>query len=226
MTDAVRIFIADDHGLVREGLTALLAGDPRYVVVGEASDVAGAVAGVRELAPDVLLLDIGLGEGSGVEVLRCLEGLHPCPGVLVVTMHARLDLVAECFRAGAMGYVIKDSAASCLLDGIASVLRGQRYLDAAITPQVLLRLDEYAARRARPRDPAYEGLTRREQQVLRLLAEGRTTAAIAAELFVSKKTVENHRSNIFGKLGLSNLAELVHYAARMGLVDFDDDLSR
>ena len=105
------------------------------------------------------------------------------------------------------------------------MLRGERYLDAAITPQVLLRLDEYAARKTGPRDPAYDALTRREQQILRLLAEGRAVAAIAVELFISKKTVENHRANICGKLGLANLAELVRYAARMGIVDLDDDLS-
>ncbi|KHK04171.1 response regulator [Desulfovibrio sp. TomC] len=223
MSDSVRILIVDDHGLMRQGLTALLVGHARYAVVGEASDVASAVTAVRELAPDVLLLDIGLGQGSGVEVLSRLEGVHPRPRVLVVTMHVRLDLVAECFRTGAMGYVVKDSAASSLLAGIDAVMRGERYLDATITPQVLMRLDEYAARRPQPRDPAYEGLTRREQQILRLLAEGRTPSAIAAELFVSKKTVENHRGNIFGKLGLTNLAELVHYAVRLGIVDLDDN---
>lgn len=224
MSDSVRILIVDDHGLMRQGLTALLAGNPGYTVVGEAADVASAVAAIRELTPEVVLLDIGLGQGSGVEVLSRLEGMLPRPRVLIVTMHVRLDLVAECFRAGAMGYIVKDSAASSLLAGIDAVVRGERYLDAAVTPQVLMRLDEYAAHRPRPRDPAYEGLTRREQQVLRLLAEGRTPAAIAAELFVAKKTVENHRSNIFGKLGLTNLAELVHYAARLGIVDLDDDL--
>ena len=124
-----------------------------------------------------------------------------------------------------MGYVVKDSAAASLVAAIAAVLAGERFLDAAITPQVLMRLDEYAARKAAPCDPAYASLTRREQQILRLLAEGRSVAAIAAELFISKKTVENHRANICGKLGLANLAELVRYAARLGIVDLDDDLS-
>lgn len=219
----VRIVIADDHGLVREGLAAILAGQPGHVVVGEASNAAEAVSRVRELKPDVILLDIGLPGSSGVEVLGRLETVNPPPRVVIVTMHARLDLVAECFRAGAQGYVVKDSAASSLLAAIEAVMRGERFLDAAITPQVLLRLDEYAARRFQARDPAYEALTRREQQVLRLLAEGKSPATIASDLFVSKKTVENHRGNIFGKLGLSNLAELVHYAARLGIVDLDGD---
>ena len=122
-----------------------------------------------------------------------------------------------------MGYVVKDSAASNLLCGLEAVSRGEQYLDSAIAPQVLLKLDEYSARRCRTNDPAYETLTRREQQVLRLLAEGRSVATIAADLFISRKTVENHRANIFGKLGLGNLAELVHYAARMGLIDLDAD---
>jgi len=222
----VRVVIADDHGLVREGLAALLAGNPRYAVVGQAASAAEALARARELSPDVLLLDIGLPGDSGVEVLARLDAVSPRPRVIVVTMHARLDLVAECFRAGAQGFVVKDSAASSLLAGIEAVLRGERYLDAAVTPQVLLRLDEYAARRFQAADPAYEALTRREQQVLRLLAEGKSPGAIAADLFISKKTVENHRGNIFGKLGLSNLAELVHYAARLGIVDLDGAAGR
>ena len=220
-----RIAIADDHGLMRQGLAAILAADPRFEVVGEASDAAGAVGLARDLAPDVLLLDVGLAGGSGVDVAGRVAGLVPECRVVMVTMHARLDLVAACFRAGAMGYVVKDSAATSLVAAIEAALRGERYLDAAITPQVLLRLDEYAARKAGPRDPAYDSLTRREQQILRLLAEGRAAAAIAAELFISRKTVENHRANICGKLGLANLAELVRYAARLGIVDLDDDWS-
>ena len=219
----VRLVIADDHGLVREGLAALLAGHPRCVVVGQAATANEAVSRVQAFNPDVLLLDISLPGSSGVEVLRRLEGVSPRPRVVVVTMHTRLDLVAACFRAGAQGFVVKESAASSLLASIEAVMRGERYLDAAITPQVLLGLDEYAARRSPANDPAYAALTRREQQVLRLLAAGKSPAAIAADLFVSKKTVENHRSNIFGKLGLSNLAELVHYAARLGIVDLDGE---
>lgn len=223
MTGALRLLLVDDHPLLREGLRSILAGQEAYAVIGEAGTVGEALEMATRLAPDIVLLDIALPDGSGIEAIRRLQTLSPSPRVLVVTMHARLDLVAESFRAGAMGYVVKDSAAASLLLGLAAVSRGERYLDGAIAPQVLLKLGEYAARRSRPADPAYETLTRREQQVLRLLAEGRNVAAIAADLFISRKTVENHRANICGKLGLNNLAELVHYAARMGLIDLEAD---
>ncbi|WP_428560201.1 MAG: response regulator [Solidesulfovibrio sp. DCME] len=218
----IRILLVDDHPLFREGVRATLAREAgRYVVAGEAGTAREALTLAAELAPDVVLLDIALPDAGGIEVLGRLRELPAPPKVLVVSMHARIDVVAESFRAGALGYVVKDSAATSLLAGLAAVSRGERYLDGAIAPQLLERLDAYAARRARPADPAYETLTRREQQVLRLLAEGRDVAEIAAKLYISRKTVENHRSNVCGKLGLRNLAELVRYAARMGLVDLE-----
>jgi len=223
MTGPCRVLLVDDHPLLREGLRAIIAGQAGYAVIGEAGTAGEALRLAGELVPDIVLLDIALPDASGIEVIGGLANLSSRPLVLVVTMHARLDLVAECFRAGAMGYVVKDSAAANLLLGLAAVARGEQYLDSAIAPQVLLKLDEYAARRSRAKDPAYETLTRREQQVLRLLAEGRDVVRIASDLFISRKTVENHRANIFGKLGLGNLAELVHYAARMGLIDLEGD---
>jgi len=223
MTGPCRVLLVDDHPLLREGLRAIIAGQAGYAVIGEAGTAGEALRLAGELVPDIVLLDIALPDASGIEVIGGLANLSSRPLVLVVTMHARLDLVAECFRAGAMGYVVKDSAAANLLLGLAAVARGEQYLDSAIAPQVLLKLDEYAARRSRAKDPAYETLTRREQQVLRLLAEGRDVVRIASDLFISRTTVENHRANIFGKLGLGNLAELVHYAARMGLIDLEGD---
>lgn len=218
-----RVLLVDDHPLFRAGLRAILAGRPGFEVVGEAGGVAEAARLIGELAPDVVLLDISLPDGSGLEVLRRLEGAPRPPRVLVVSMHARLDCIAESFRAGALGYIVKESAAAQLLAGLEAVARGERYLDSAVAPQVLLRLDAYAVRRSRGQDPAYGSLTRREQQVLRLLAEGRAVSEIAAALFISRKTVENHRANICGKLNLKNLAELVHYAARLGLIELEPD---
>lgn len=222
MSAGIRLLLVDDHPLFREGVRALVTREAGgYVVAGEAGTAAEAVRLAEDLAPDVVVLDIALPDAGGIEVIGRLRELAAPPKVLVVSMHARLDVVAESFRAGALGYVVKDSAGASLLAGLAAVSRGERYLDGAIAPQLLERLDAYAARRARPADPAYETLTRREQQVLRLLAEGLSVDEIAARLFISRKTVENHRSNVLGKLGLRNLAELVRYAARLGLVDLE-----
>ncbi|MGD9610796.1 MAG: response regulator [Desulfovibrionaceae bacterium] len=221
MSEACRVLLVDDHSLFREGLRAILGGRPHFAVVGEAGTVDEAVRLAEELTPDVMVLDLSLPDGNGLEVLRRLETRGLRPKVLVVSMHARLDGIAESFRSGALGYIVKDSGAEQLLQGLEAVWRGERYLDSAVAPEVLLRLDAYALRRSRGQDPAYGSLTRREQQVLRLLAEGRPVADIAAELFISRKTVENHRANICGKLNLKNLAELVHYAARLGLIEIE-----
>lgn len=224
MSGAVTVLLVDDHPLFREGVRAILAREPeRYNVVGEAGTAREALRQAAALAPDVVLLDIALPDAGGIEVLGQFKGLDTPPRVLVLSMHARLDVVAESFRAGALGYVVKDSTAESLLLGLAAVARGERFLDQAIAPRLLQKLDAYAAQRPRAADPAYETLTRREQQILRLLAEGRSVTEIAATLYISRKTVENHRSNVYGKLGLKNLAELVHYAARMGLVDLEGE---
>jgi DNA-binding NarL/FixJ family response regulator len=223
MPDLLKVLLVDDHPLFREGLRSMLSGLSGYAVVGEAGTAKEAIALAKSLQPDIVLLDIGLPDANGIEVIRHLRTLDVAPRILVVSMHTRLDLVAESLRVGALGYVLKDSAAANLLHGLEAISRGDRYLDGSIVPQVLLKLDEYAVRRSRPADPAYETLTRREQQILRLLAEGRSVGAIATDLYISRKTVENHRSNICSKLGLANMAELVHYAVRMGLIELDGD---
>ena len=223
MSDPLKVLLIDDHPLFREGLRSLIAGEPAYTVVGEVGTAREALEQVRAQAPDIAVLDIGLPDTDGIEVIKQLRAMPQPPRVLVVSMHTRLDLVAESLRQGALGYVLKDSATASLMHGLDAVSRGDRYLDGAIVPQVLLKLDEYAERRSRPVDPAYDTLTRREQQILRLLAEGRGVGTIATELFISRKTVENHRSNIFGKLGFSNMAELVHYAVRMGIIDVNEN---
>jgi DNA-binding NarL/FixJ family response regulator len=223
VSEPCRLLLVDDHPLFCEGLRAVLAGRPRFAVVGQAGSVAEALQLAAQLAPEVMLLDISLPDGSGLEVLRRMAGWERRPRVLAVSMHARLDGVAASFKAGALGYIVKESGAEQLLQGLEAVSRGERYLDSALGPQVLMRLDAYTLRRSRGQDPAYGSLTRREQQVLRLLAEGQTVSDIAAALFISRKTVENHRANICGKLNLKNLAELVHYAARLGLIELAVD---
>lgn len=223
MTAARRLLVVDDHPLFREGLKAILGRDGRHVVVAEAGSAEEALRLAAELRPDIVLLDISLPDRSGLEVLRALAESVPEARVLVISMHARIDLIAESFRAGAYGYIVKESAGPHLLQALDAVARGEQYLDSSLAPKVLLKLTEYAARRARTTDPAYGALTRREQQILRLLAEGRAAKEIGEMLFITRKTVENHRANIMSKLGLANLAELVRYAARLGLIDLESD---
>lgn len=216
-----RILIIDDHPLMREGLKAIIGQDARNVVIGEAGTAADGLRLAAELSPDIALVDISLPDAGGLEVIRELTGREGAPRVVVVSMHARIDLIAESFKAGACGYVVKESSAQRLAQALDAAARGEQYLDSSLAPKVLMKLSEYSARRAQASDAAYGSLTQREQQILRLLAEGHSTTDIASRLFITRKTVENHRANLMQKLGLSNLAGLVRYAARLGLIDLD-----
>jgi DNA-binding NarL/FixJ family response regulator len=136
-------------------------------------------------------------------------------------MHSKIDYIAEAFQAGATGYVVKESASNGLLRGLESVIRGDYFLDSSLSHSVVESLLDFPIKEARIRDNEYGSLTPREQEIMRLLAEGLTVKKIAAKLFISPKTVENHRSNIMNKLGLHNAIELIRYAARLGLIDVD-----
>lgn len=207
-----RVLLVDDHRLVREALAHALCKDPSIEVIGESGDAAGALEQARRLKPDVVVLDIGLPDGSGVEV--CRELLRAQPTVRVVALSAYTDrhFVTEMLRAGASAYVTKSAAGVELILGIQAVMEGHCYVSSEIAATVLSHLGAMGPETATPR------LGRRELDVLRLLAEGLRSAAIAERLQISVSTVEVHRRNIMRKLGLRTVAELTRYAVREGLV--------
>ncbi len=215
------ILIVDDHPLFREGLKSLIARNPGFEVVGEAGNGADAIRMAKEMKPDLAVVDISLPDRSGLDIVRELRDLLPQTRIMIVSMHSKIDYITEAFQAGATGYVVKESAADRLVQGLQAVVKGEFFLDSSLSHSVVRRLIEFPEKEAKITDSMYGSLTPREQQIMRLLAEGRSTRDIAANLYISPKTVENHRASIMDKLNLHSTFELVRYAARLGLIDVD-----
>jgi len=210
----IRILVADDHVLVRSGLRALLRADPDVEVVGEAGDGAETLRLAAKLGPDLVLLDISMPDESGISTAKRLKEAHPELFVLFLTMHEDESLLHEALRAGAAGYVIKRAEASELLQAIRSACRGDIYVHPAMTRGLLRQPVSARPRRGAPA----EALTPRELEVLRLLVRGNTNRQIAGLLGLSTRTVESHRANLMGKLGLTSRVELVEYAEEHDLM--------
>ncbi|MCF8143339.1 MAG: response regulator transcription factor [Deltaproteobacteria bacterium] len=221
MPEKTSILIIDDHPLFREGLKAIIGRDARFEVRGEAGTAQEGLRIAKKLRPDLVLLDISLPDQNGIQLTRDIRSLLPDTRVLIVSMHAKIDYIAEAFQAGATGYVVKESAAERLLKGIEYVLRGDYFLDSSVSQQVVKKLMASPARDERISDAGYGTLSPREQEVMRFLAEGLSRTAIAEKLFISPKTVENHRTNIMNKLGLHSTMDLIRYSAKLGLIDVD-----
>ena len=213
---ATRVLIADDHAVVRSGLRVLLGADPDLEVVGEAATGEEALRLAEELGPDVVLLDISMPGGNGIETVRRLKAKLPALVVLFLTMHEEENMLLEALRAGGDGYVVKRADETEILQAIRTVRRGDVYVHPAMTRALLGHAEttETAARRQEPVEP----LTRREIDVLRLLVRGNTNRQIAELLALSVRTVESHRANVMGKLGLASRVELVTYAEEHGLL--------
>lgn len=212
----VRIVIADDHRIVREGLRHLLEKRTDFTVVGEASDGESAVRLARELKPDIVIVDISMPGLNGIEATRRILAERPDIRVLALSMHSDRRFVIETLKAGASGYLLKDSAFDELARAIEVVMARGAFLSPAITEMVVR---DYVAQSGCEDAAAFSVLTPREREVLQLMAEGEPTRAIAAHLAVSVKTVETYRQQIMEKLDLHSVAELTKYAVREGLTE-------
>ena len=207
----IRVVLADDHALVRDGLRAVLAREPDMAVIGEAADGHEALAVVDAMRPDVVVLDLSMPVLNGLDAARQLAGRDRGPRPILITMHLEDRYVLEALRAGVRGYVLKKQAAADLVQAIRDVAAGRVYLSPGISAAVADAIRTGAS-------PPEERLTPRERQVLQLVAEGKTTKEIAAILEVSVKTVDAHRTNLMQKLDLHDVASLTRLAIRIGLV--------
>jgi two-component system response regulator NreC len=211
---SVRILIADDHGVIRAGLRALLAGFPDMNVVGEATDGSEVLEKSMELQPDIVLMDLSMPNLGGIEATRLLSERLPHVRVLILTVHEDESLLKEVVRAGAAGYVVKRAAQEDLIHAIRVVARGDLY----VHPSMTRALFAESSSAVTPAEFGGETLTLREIEVLQLLARGYTNRQIAEQLNLSPRTVEGHRANLSAKLGLHSRVELVEFAEKHGLM--------
>jgi DNA-binding NarL/FixJ family response regulator len=212
----IRILLADDHTIIRSGIKLLLEQQPDFKVVAEASDGREAVELVAKHHPDVAVLDIGMPELNGIEATRQIASTEPPSQVVILSMHADEGYVLRALKAGARGYILKNSAEADLIRAIRSVAEGKSFFSPVISKMLL---DDYVRQlRDKQVEDSYDLLTPREREVLQLLAEGKTNKEVANILHLSVYTVDTHRGNILQKLNLHGVPELILYAVRKGII--------
>lgn len=212
----IRLLLVDDHAVVRTGLRMLLEGESDIEIVGEAEDASEALNQISQLEPDVVLMDIGLPDMSGIDATRSIKQLAPSTAVVALTIHEDEEYFFQMLDAGASGYVPKRAAPDELLTAIRVTAQGEVYLYPTLAK---LLVKDYLTQALQPKNQAtLNGLTPRENEVLTLLADGASNMEIADQLSISPKTVARHRENIMGKLNLHSRAELVKYAIRKGII--------
>lgn len=217
--DRIRILLADDHTLIREGIKGLLATQPDFQVVGEASTGAEAVVMARELVPDVVLMDINMPGGNGIEATRAIRSETPVTRILILTVSEESQDLFDAVKSGAQGYLLKNLKSHVLFEHIRAVYRGEAPISSAMAAKILLDLSGGG-----PSQEATSGtrLTPREREVLQLVGEGLTNREIAGRLFIAENTVKIHLRNILEKLHLENRVQAATYAVREGLTPGED----
>jgi len=215
---SVRIILADDHKIMREGLRALLAKQKEIEEIAEAESGRGEVELCAQLHPDVVVIDISMPDLNGIDATRQIIKQSPDMKVIALSMHSDKKYVKEMLSAGASGYLLKDAAFEELGTAIAAVIKNKTYLSPQITDTVV---KDYVSENAPVDSAVSTALSSREREVLQLIAEGKTTRDIAAKLYVSVKTIETHRKQIMDKIGVSSIAELTKYAIREGLTSIE-----
>ena len=219
----IRVLLTDDHTLFRQGIRTLLSAEPDMEVVGEAADAAGSVAAAKQFRPDVVLMDIGMAGMSSFEACRQIRKERVETKIVFLSMYDDEDYLAECVEIGANGYVLKDSPADQLVTAIREVHRGGSYL----SPRLLARLvDGFRTQGGNPgRQPRFGTLTKREREILKMLAEGMSVKEIATGFDLSVKTVEAHKFNLMRKLDIHNKAQLVQYAIQKKIIRLNEPVA-
>jgi len=212
----IRILLADDHAIVRDGLRALIEKQPDMAVVAEAGDGRECVRLAEEQSPDIVMMDIAMPNMNGMEATRRVLAGNPHCAVVILSMHQDESYVLGSLKAGAKGYLLKDSLRSEVVDAIRAVSQGRSFLTRKIAR--VLQEDYVTRMQTRGVEDSYDLLTDREREVLQLVAEGRTNKEVANELNISLTTVETHRTHILQKLGLHSVPELILYAVRKGII--------
>jgi len=214
---SVKIILADDHTIVRQGLAKLLEGEPEFHVIGEAENGREAVAKVEELKPHVVIMDIAMPMLNGIEATRQIKKIRPQTRVIILSMHCHDRYIKELFSLGASGYLLKDSTGSDIVKAIQAALNGDTYMSPSISRLVI---EDYVSIKKKPlREGLYATLSNREREVFQMIAEGRSTREISDILCISPSTVKTHRSKIMEKLRIENVYQLVQFAIRIGIVD-------
>lgn len=214
--DPIRILLADDHNVLRDGLRLLLERQDGFLVVGEAADGIAAVTMAAELQPDVVVTDIAMPKLNGIEATRRIVESNPRTGVVILSMHYDESYVLRALKAGARGYLLKDSVKADLLSAIQAVAKGRSFFSQKVSQ--ILQEDYVRALQRMNAEDSYDLLTDREREILHLVAEGRTSKEIATSLNLSVYTVDTHRGHILEKLNLHSVPELILYAVRKQLI--------